>query len=243
MKLKTWADLTCVIKGDQPSVAVEVVEQCPPNSSVMRLEDEGARALYFPKPNPDPPRVSNLTAHKEGRYEIGGAGFGMPILGLTKGPAMVESGLVNFWLKSNPHEESSGLCVVEHGTTGIVDYTNSDDMKYAIRKLDDSEFRNAFSRAYIRVKGYDSRRSLSRSHSRSRSYSRSRSPGRSYSRSRSRSMSPKAKYSRRSLSRSVSSRSRSGSKPRSLSRSRSRSRSPLPSVRSDRSQSVDSRGR
>ncbi|KAF7804858.1 Pre-mRNA-splicing factor SF2 [Senna tora] len=37
------------------------------------------------------------------------------------------------------------------GTTGIVDYTNSDDMKYAIKKLDDSEFRNAFSRAYVRV--------------------------------------------------------------------------------------------
>ncbi|KAJ1385563.1 RNA-binding domain superfamily [Sesbania bispinosa] len=36
------------------------------------------------------------------------------------------------------------------GMTGIVDYTNYDDMKYAIRKLDDSEFRNAFSRAYIR---------------------------------------------------------------------------------------------
>ncbi|XP_077218226.1 serine/arginine-rich splicing factor SR30-like [Tasmannia lanceolata] len=121
------------------------------------------------------------------------------------------------------------------GTTGIVDYTNYDDMKYAIRKLDDSEFRNAFSRAYIRVKEYDSRRSFSRSLSRSRSYSRSRSPSRSrsYSRSRSRSKSPKVKSSRRSLSRSrsrsVSSRSHSGSQPRSLSRSQSRSRSPSPS--------------
>ncbi|CAN4093061.1 unnamed protein product [Withania somnifera] len=37
------------------------------------------------------------------------------------------------------------------GTTGIIDYTNYDDMKYAIKKLDDSEFRNAFSRATIRV--------------------------------------------------------------------------------------------
>uniref|UniRef100_A0A0E0QCM6 RRM domain-containing protein n=1 Tax=Oryza rufipogon TaxID=4529 RepID=A0A0E0QCM6_ORYRU len=36
------------------------------------------------------------------------------------------------------------------GTIGIVDYTNYDDMKYAIRKLDDSEFKNAFSKAYIR---------------------------------------------------------------------------------------------
>ncbi|KAL5983742.1 hypothetical protein ACLOJK_017833 [Asimina triloba] len=71
------------------------------------------------------------------------------------------------------------------GTTGIVDYTNYDDMKYAIRKLDDSEFRNAFSRAYIRVEEYDSRKSLSRSRSRSKSYSRSPFRGRSYSHSRS----------------------------------------------------------
>ncbi|KAJ1383448.1 RNA-binding domain superfamily [Sesbania bispinosa] len=97
------------------------------------------------------------------------------------------------------------------GMTGIVDYTNYDDMKYAIRKLDDSEFRNAFSRAYIRVREYDrgysrspscdSRRSYSRSPSRSPyiSRSRSRSRSRSYS-SRSRSLSPKAKHSRRSLS-------------------------------------------
>uniref|UniRef100_A0A5B6YW26 Putative Nucleotide-binding, alpha-beta plait n=1 Tax=Davidia involucrata TaxID=16924 RepID=A0A5B6YW26_DAVIN len=125
------------------------------------------------------------------------------------------------------------------GTTGIVDYTNYDDMKYAIRKLDDSEFRNAFSRAIVRVKEYDSRksrsfsrsRSRSRSHSRGRSYSRSRS--RSYSRSRSKSKSPKAKSSRRSparsRSRSAASRSRSGSRPRSLSRSPSRSKSPVPS--------------
>ncbi|OMP03297.1 hypothetical protein COLO4_10528 [Corchorus olitorius] len=53
------------------------------------------------------------------------------------------------------------------GMTGIVDYTNYDDMKYAIRKLDDSEFRNAFSRSYIRVKEYDSRYDSRRSYSRS----------------------------------------------------------------------------
>ncbi|XP_073105050.1 serine/arginine-rich splicing factor SR30 isoform X2 [Elaeis guineensis] len=134
------------------------------------------------------------------------------------------------------------------GTTGIVDYTNYEDMKYAIKKLDDSEFRNAFSRSYIRVKEYDSKRSLSRSRSRSRSYSRSRSPSRSRSYSRSRSKSPKAKSSHRSLSRSrsrsVSSRSRSGSRGRPLSRSQSRSRSPLaspppskPASRSPRKQS------
>nr|XP_009779636.1 PREDICTED: serine/arginine-rich-splicing factor SR34-like isoform X2 [Nicotiana sylvestris] len=112
------------------------------------------------------------------------------------------------------------------GTTGIVDYTNYDDMKYAIKKLDDSEFRNAFSRSTIRVKEYDHSRSQSRSRSRSRSYSRgksgsrSRSRSRSVSRSRSKSKSPKVKSSRRSRSRSrsVSSRSRSGSKGHFISR-------------------------
>ncbi|KAK9136876.1 hypothetical protein Sjap_007470 [Stephania japonica] len=97
------------------------------------------------------------------------------------------------------------------GTTGIVDYTNYDDMKYAIRKLDDSEFRNAFSRAYIRGRSY------------SRSVSRSRSPSRSRSNSPSRSRrSPKVKASRRSRSRSVSSGPRKG---RSLSRNKRASKS------------------
>ncbi|XP_028780885.1 serine/arginine-rich splicing factor SR30 [Neltuma alba] len=140
------------------------------------------------------------------------------------------------------------------GMTGIVDYTNYDDMKYAIRKLDDSEFRNAFSRAYIRVREYDrrsysrspsrdSRRSYSRSRSRSPYMERSRSP--SYS-DRSRSSSPKAKRSWRSLSRSLSrSRSPNSSSPRhrsrTLSRSpRSSSKSRSPSVRSERSRSVES---
>ncbi|KAH9730424.1 serine/arginine-rich-splicing factor SR34 [Citrus sinensis] len=117
------------------------------------------------------------------------------------------------------------------GTTGIVDYTNYDDMKHAIKKLDDSEFRNAFSRAYVRVREYDHRRDGSQSPSRGRSYSRGRSESRSRSRSRGRSYSrSRTKSSRRSPDRSRSrsaSRSRSGSKPRSLSRSRSRSRSPF----------------
>ncbi|XP_019428258.1 PREDICTED: serine/arginine-rich-splicing factor SR34-like isoform X3 [Lupinus angustifolius] len=140
------------------------------------------------------------------------------------------------------------------GTTGIVDYTNYDDMKYAIKKLDDSEFKNAFSRGYVHVREYDSRKdsrspSRDRSYSRGRSYSRSRSrsysPGHSRSKSpkgkssrskspkgkSSRSKSPKGKSSRRSPAKSPSrsaSRSRSRSRSRSLSGSRSRSRSPLP---------------
>ncbi|PWA92835.1 nucleotide-binding alpha-beta plait domain-containing protein [Artemisia annua] len=113
------------------------------------------------------------------------------------------------------------------GMRGIVDYTNYDDMKYAIRKLDDSLFRNQFSKAYIRVEEYDRRRSYSRS--RSPSYSRSRSPSRSYSYdSRSRSYSPRDKYSRRSRSRSISSRPRSESSPTPASRSPSRSPTPSP---------------
>ncbi|AQK85207.1 ASF/SF2-like pre-mRNA splicing factor SRP31 [Zea mays] len=70
-------------------------------------------------------------------------------------------------------------------TIGIADYTNYEDMKHAIRKLDDSEFRNAFSRTYVRVREYDARRSRSRSRGRNRSKSRSRSHSHSYSRSRS----------------------------------------------------------
>ncbi|PWZ23994.1 Serine/arginine-rich-splicing factor SR34 [Zea mays] len=62
-------------------------------------------------------------------------------------------------------------------TVGIVDYTNYYDMKYVIKKLDDTEFRSAFGLAYIRVKEYNVKRG--------RSYSRSRSPSRSYSKSRS----------------------------------------------------------
>ncbi|XP_020551923.1 serine/arginine-rich splicing factor SR30 isoform X1 [Sesamum indicum] len=116
------------------------------------------------------------------------------------------------------------------GMRGIVDYTNYDDMKYAIRKLDDSLFRNQYSRAYIRVEEYERRRSYSRSPSRS-PYTRSRSPTRSSGdRDRSRSASPRVKRSRRassrSRSRSVASKSQSGSPPRSVSRSRSRSRTP-----------------
>uniref|UniRef100_A0A1J3JYS8 Serine/arginine-rich-splicing factor SR34 n=1 Tax=Noccaea caerulescens TaxID=107243 RepID=A0A1J3JYS8_NOCCA len=132
------------------------------------------------------------------------------------------------------------------GTTGIVDYTSYEDMKYAVKKLDDTEFRNAFSHGYVRVREYDSRRD-SRSPSRGRSYSksrsRSRSRGRSLSRSRShsrsRSRSPKGKSSRRSPGKSASRSPRSLSKSRSPSPrgSRSRSRSPLPPLHKEASKS------
>ncbi|KAH8957219.1 hypothetical protein BDL97_07G080700 [Sphagnum fallax] len=120
------------------------------------------------------------------------------------------------------------------GTMGIVDFTNYDDMKYAIRKLDDSEFRNPFSRSFIRVKedkGYGSRKSASRSPSRSRSKSaHSRSPSRSISpRSRSppsRSRSRSIRSATRSPSRSPIQHSASPLKDRSRSVSADNSRSP-----------------
>ncbi|CAD6272477.1 unnamed protein product [Miscanthus lutarioriparius] len=113
-------------------------------------------------------------------------------------------------------------------TIGLADYTNYEDMKHAIRKLDDSEFRNAFSRTHIQVREYDARRSRSRSRgrSRSRSKSRSRSRSRSYSRSRS-----------RSYSKSRSPRSRSASQSKSPVKARSPSRSPPVSPLRDKSAS------
>ncbi|KAM7267623.1 hypothetical protein ACFE04_009789 [Oxalis oulophora] len=127
------------------------------------------------------------------------------------------------------------------GTFGIVDYTNTDDMNYAVRKLDDTEFKNPWARAHIRViflsffdvpslllesilflsKNYlvnTSIKSLERSMSRSRSVSKSRSA--------SPVKSPGGKGKGRSRSRSRS-RSISGSPPRKdKARSRSNSGSP-----------------
>ncbi|CAA0817102.1 Serine/arginine-rich splicing factor SR34A [Striga hermonthica] len=122
------------------------------------------------------------------------------------------------WQDLKDHMRKAGdVCFAEvsrdsEGTYGLVDYTNYEDMKYAIRKLDDSEFRNPWTRTYIRVKEFKG----TPSRSRSRSLSRSRSPRR-----------------RRSLERSVS-RSPSAS-PVKASRSRSRSRSKSASPREARS--------
>lgn len=73
---------------------------------------------------------------------------------------------------------------------GLVDYATYDDMATAIRRLDDSEFRNPFDKTYIRVKedkgdrdrDHSPRARGRRSHSVSRSPSRSRSRSRSLSR-------------------------------------------------------------
>ncbi|CAL9247045.1 unnamed protein product [Arabidopsis halleri] len=190
-----------------------------------------------------------------GGYGGGGGGGGSARFGVSRHSEfrVIVRGLPSSasWQDLKDHMRKAGdVCFAEvtrdsDGTYGVVDYTNYDDMKYAIRKLDDTEFRNPWARGFIRVKKYESSRSRSRSPSRSRSRSRSRGRGRSRSRSRSlsRSKSPRkdlSKSPKRSLSRSISkSRSPSPDKKKSpprqvlslffVSRSRSRSRSRSPS--------------
>ncbi|TXG48525.1 hypothetical protein EZV62_024400 [Acer yangbiense] len=59
------------------------------------------------------------------------------------------------WQDLKDHMRKAGdVCFAEvsrdsEGTYGLVDYTNPDDMKYAIRKLDDTEFRNPWARGRI----------------------------------------------------------------------------------------------
>ncbi|XP_039046005.1 serine/arginine-rich splicing factor SR34A-like [Hibiscus syriacus] len=102
------------------------------------------------------------------------------------------------WQDLKDHMLKAGdVCFAEisrdsDGTFGIVDFTNYDDMKYAIRKLDDTEFRNPWARAYVRVKKYESSpssssgsRSRSRSVRRDRSKSQERCPSKSPVKSRS----------------------------------------------------------
>ncbi|KAJ6319847.1 hypothetical protein OIU78_015283, partial [Salix suchowensis] len=172
------------------------------------------------------------SSDRHSSYSGGGGGGGRGRGGVSRRSEyrVVVTGLPSSasWQDLKDHMRRAGdVCFSQvfrdgSGTTGIIDYTNYEDMKYAIKKLDDSEFRNAFSRAYVRVREYDSKRDSSRSPSRGRSHSRGRSDsrGRSLSQSRSRSKSPKNKSTRRSPARSHSrsvSRSRSGSKARSLS--------------------------
>ncbi|KJH43308.1 hypothetical protein DICVIV_10678 [Dictyocaulus viviparus] len=107
------------------------------------------------------------------------------------------------WQDLKDHMREAGdVCYADVGRdgTGVVEFTRLDDMKYALRKLDDTKFRSHEGETgYIRV-----REDNTNGGSRGRSRSRSRSARRS---------SPK--YSPRSQSRSVS---------HSPSRSRSRSR-------------------
>ncbi|XP_058209997.1 serine/arginine-rich-splicing factor SR34-like isoform X2 [Rhododendron vialii] len=133
--------------------------------------------------------IDHYSSHSSGRGSRGGgvsrrSEYRVLVTGLPSSAS---------WQDLKDHMRRAGdVCFSQvfrdgRGTTGIVDYTNYDDMKYAIRKLDDSEFRNAFSKGFVRVREYKSSRSRSPNNSRSPSRSGSYSRGRSYSRSRSRS--------------------------------------------------------
>ena len=54
-----------------------------------------------------------------------------------------------------------------HGTTGVVEFETAEDLKRAIRKLDDTEFKNPFDRSYIRIRDDSERGGGGRSRSRS----------------------------------------------------------------------------
>ncbi|KAE9458963.1 hypothetical protein C3L33_09123, partial [Rhododendron williamsianum] len=75
------------------------------------------------------------------RDRDGGGGRGFTGLGWVGLVSLVDEPM---GLSCDKEELGSG------GMRGIVDYTSYDDMRYAIRKLDDSLFRNQFDRAYIR---------------------------------------------------------------------------------------------
>jgi arginine/serine-rich splicing factor 1/9 len=103
------------------------------------------------------------------------------------------------WQDLKDHMRKCGDVVftdVDKYGEGVVEFSNRDDMEYAIRTLNDTEFKNFNESSFIRVKaankdGRDSGRGQDRrSASRSHSVSRSRSPVNRKSASRSRSRSP-----------------------------------------------------
>jgi len=51
---------------------------------------------------------------------------------------------------------------------GVVEFSNRDDMKYALRSMDNSKFKGLSDTTYIRVKTADKKRDRSRSSSRQR---------------------------------------------------------------------------
>lgn len=106
---------------------------------------------------------------------------------------------------------------------GVVEFASKEDMKNALKKLDDTELNGRRIRLKIeKVKAFSSRRSRSRSRSKSPKR-RKRSHSRSRSRSKSRSKSPKKRHrsTSRSRSHSKSRKSRSPSKEKERSRSKS----------------------
>ncbi|KAL4002872.1 Serine/arginine-rich splicing factor 1 [Acanthocheilonema viteae] len=151
------------------------------------------------------------------------------------GYRVIVSGLpdTGSWQDLKDHMRDAGeICYADvfRDGTGVVEYTNYEDMKYALRKLDDTKFKSHEGEVtYIRVKEGNAN---SPNRLRSRSYTPRRtrsspkySPARSASRSRSRSSLSRSRsrtsYVRRSASHS---RSRSRTKSKTHSRSHSGSR-------------------
>lgn len=136
-----------------------------------------------------------------------------------------------------------GYANIEHGI-GVVEYENGDDMEWALRKLDRSEFKNIFHCCCIRVRR-DGWRSTSRSHSGYTKRRRGRS--RSISASRRRSCSGSSSYRNRGRHERKPSHVRYPrcEKGRSPDSQEARSRSSTPGRRrgapSDRDYSIDAR--
>ncbi|PKI53909.1 hypothetical protein CRG98_025703 [Punica granatum] len=104
------------------------------------------------------------SSDRRGSYGGGGGGGGSGRFGISRHSEfrVVVRGLPSSasWQDLKDHMRKAGdVCFADvsrdsDGTFGIVDYTNYEDMKYAIRKLDDTEFRNPWARAYIRVESH-----------------------------------------------------------------------------------------
>jgi len=125
-----------------------------------------------------------------------GGGFGGPPSRRTPYRCLV-SGLPpsGSWQDLKDHMREAGdVCYADvfKDGTGVVEFQRRDDMRYAVKKLDDTKFRSHEGEvAYIRVKGDRSSHSRSRSRSHSLSPKRSRaSPRYSPMRHRDRSYSP-----------------------------------------------------
>lgn len=120
--------------------------------------------------------------------------------------------------------------------TGVCEFIRYDDMKYAVKQLDDTKFRSHEGEtSYITVKSdYTKRRSHSRSYSRSRSRSTSSRRNQRVRATENERASPSYSPVKRSRSRSRSYDDRRSKKSQSRSRSRSRSFSRSPTKRSSR---------
>jgi arginine/serine-rich splicing factor 1/9 len=87
--------------------------------------------------------------------------------------------LMGVWAMSSLQDHFRKVCTPNYvnvfrdrgGVIGVVEFDSPEDLSRAIRKLDDTEFRNPFERAYIRVHD-DSDAKKARGYSRSRSRSR-----------------------------------------------------------------------